>query len=263
MTTYFDHTLEEYQQYDPRFSNVVKMTKRERRKIQKENQTKNQLKNLSPKNIRPITLNQQRAFDYFYKNKNVLLHGLAGTGKTFISLYLALDEILNSDSTKEKVTIVRSVVPTRDMGFLPGDNVEKAKVYEQPYVSIINELFYPKKDVYDFLKKQDIIEFVTTSFIRGLTLQDTIVVVDECQNMSYHELDSVITRLGENCKVLFCGDFRQSDLCKQSEKEGLLLFMKVLNSMKSFSCVEFNKEDIVRSELVKEYILSKLEQGII
>ena len=144
------------------------------------------------------------------------------------------------------------------MGFLPGNQKEKSKVYEAPYYSICSELFN-RGDAYDILKQKGIIQFNTTSFIRGLTLNDSIVIVDECQNMTWHELDSVITRLGENTRIIFCGDFRQSDFRWDDEKEGLHDFMRVIKRMSSFDFVEFDKDDIVRSDVVKEYIISKLE----
>jgi phosphate starvation-inducible protein PhoH len=159
---------------------------------------------------------------------------------------------------QNKVIILRSVVPTRDMGFLPGSAKDKAKVYEAPYYSICNELF-GRGDAYEILKTKGIVDFQTTSFIRGTTFSDCIVVVDEMQNMTYQELDSVITRIGDNCKIIFSGDFKQTDLLKDAERNGLLNFMKILKHMNLFDCIEFTKEDIVRSKLVKSYIIAKEE----
>jgi len=215
---------------------------------------------LKLKQIKPLTDNQQRTFDYFDDRKNLMLHGLAGTGKTFISLYLALREILEGGSQFKKVYIIRSVVPTRDIGFLPGTTKEKVKVYEAPYYAICTELF-GRSDAYEILKARGVIEFVTTSFIRGMTLNNGIIVVDECQNQNFHELDSVITRIGHQCKVLFCGDFRQSDL-NAKERSGIVQFMKILEKMNSFEYVDFQEEDIVRSGLVKQYIIMKDRLGI-
>ena len=157
--------------------------------------------------------------------------------------------------------MVRSVVPTRDMGFLPGNAKEKSKIYESPYYSICTDLF-GRGDAYDVLKNKNIVEFISTSYVRGITLNDSIVIVDECQNLTFHELDSIITRLGRNSRLILCGDFRQTDLWRETEKRGIVNFMKVLRSMSSFDQIEFEKEDIVRSTLVKEYILSKLSNGI-
>jgi phosphate starvation-inducible protein PhoH len=193
---------------------------------------------------------------------NLLLHGLAGTGKTFISLYLALADIIEGYGDQRNVTLVRSVVPTRDMGYLPGNQKEKSKVYEAPYANICSELF-GRGDAYEVLKGRGMIDFITTSFVRGVTLSDTTVIVDECQNLSFHELDSIITRLGENSRIIFCGDFRQSDLVRDDERKGVLTFMKILSKMKGFESVEFEEEDIVRSKLVKEYIISKVRSGIV
>ena len=246
--------------FDSKTQNKLKkkMMKKER-KIQS---VENSLRQFNLKSISPKTKNQTIAFEEYFQEKNLLLHGVAGTGKTFISLYLALNDILKGEGDKKRVVIVRSVVPTRDMGFLPGTQAEKTAVYEQPYMSICNELF-GRDDAYGILKQKGVIDFISTSFIRGLTLNDSIVIVDECQNMNFHELDSVITRFGENSRVCFCGDFRQSDLIRQSEKEGINTFMRVIGHMPSFGSVEFQKEDIVRSPLVKEYILSKLDEGIV
>lgn len=209
------------------------------------------------RNVEPLTENQRKAFQsYFDDNKNLLLHGIAGTGKTFLSMYFALSDVLSNNTNYKKVVIVRSVVPTRDMGFLPGNQAEKSKVYEAPYFSICTELF-GRGDAYDILKNKKIIDFVTTSFIRGITLNNTIIIVDETQNLTLHELDSVITRIGKNCKVIYSGDFRQSDLTKEQERNGLRDFMRILDNMKSFEYVEFDQNDIVRSSIVKEYIITK------
>ena len=216
--------------------------------------------NLELKEIEPLTENQNLTFKAFDKNKNILLHGLAGTGKTFISMYLGLKEVLERGSRYKKVLIIRSVVPTRDMGFLPGNTKEKTKVYEAPYYAICSELF-GRGDSYEILKTRNVIDFISTSFIRGLTINNTVIIVDEINNMTFHELDSVITRMGHNCKLMLCGDFRQSDLTKSSDRSGLSHFMRILDKMGNFEHVEFKEDDIVRSGLVKEYIIAKDRLG--
>ncbi len=213
------------------------------------------------KGIEPKTINQQRTFDAYQDGDHLLLHGVAGTGKTYISIYLALQEILSTFTTKQKLVIVRSVVPTRDMGFLPGNQKEKQKAYEAPYYGIFTELF-GRGDAYDVLKTRGNVEFLSTSYVRGLTLHDSIVLVDECQNLTFHECDSIITRLGDNCRVMFAGDFRQSDFKYDDERQGIVDFMRVINNVRDFSNIEFNEDDIVRSQLVKDYIISKLKHGI-
>lgn len=218
--------------------------------------------NMNLKHIEPLTANQRLTFDAYHQGKNLLLHGIAGTGKTFISLYLALQQILSGNSPYKKIVIVRSVVPTRDMGFLPGNNKEKTKVYEQPYTAICTELF-GRGDSYEYLKSRGIVEFISTSFIRGVTLNDCIIVVDEIANCTLHELDSVITRVGKNCRILMCGDFRQSDFTRDHERSGLIDFMKIVQRMKAFTFVDFEENDIVRSQMVKEYIIAKTKLGII
>lgn len=211
--------------------------------------------------IVPKTFAQQKTFDSYEEGNHLLLHGMAGTGKTFISLYLALDEIFTRESYYDNITIVRSVVPTRDIGFLPGKESEKIGVYEEPYKAICNELF-GRGDAYDILKHKHLVQFTCTSFIRGLTLNNSIVIIDEINNMNFHELDSLITRIGDNCRVIFCGDFRQSDLTKQTERNGLINFMKILDHLSGFDHIEFGKDDIVRSLLVKEYIIAREELGL-
>jgi phosphate starvation-inducible PhoH-like protein len=202
--------------------------------------------------IEPLTRNQVKAFE---SSKNLILHGLAGTGKTFISSYLAYDDM--SKGIYDKLVIIRSAVPTRDMGFLPGTEKEKASVYEEPYKDIANELFQ-RGDAYGIMKQKNLVEFMTTSFIRGITLRDAVIIIDECQNMSFHELDSIITRMGENCRVIFCGDFRQADL----KQNGMENFMQILKRMELFDFIDFQVEDIVRSDFVKSYIIAKNELGL-
>lgn len=244
------------------------LTRTQKKRLKKQNRhEKVANKTQTPQNtmqlpkINPLTSGQARTFQAFDDGKNLILHGVAGTGKTFMSLYLALRAVLDGDAPKP-VVIIRSVVPTRDMGFLPGTQKEKSAVYEEPYSAICNELF-KRPGVYDTFKRDGTIQFATTSFLRGLTFRDNIVIVDECQNMTFHELDSIITRMGTGCRVIFCGDFRQSDLWRNDEREGLHRFMSVIKHMRSFARVEFMKDDIVRSDLVREYIEAKLEEGIV
>lgn len=209
------------------------------------------------KKIIPKTANQGRVFSEFEDGQNILIHGFPGTGKSFVSLYLALRELQEEDSYYKKVIIIRSVVPSRDMGFLPGSIKEKAKVYESPYVSICADL-YGRGDAYDILTNKKILEFHTSSFLRGLTFDDSIVIIDECQNMTFAELHTIITRIGENSRIILCGDLGQNDLVyKKTEFTGLIETMKILKRIKSVSMIEFEAEDIVRSGFVKEYILAK------
>lgn len=239
----------------------AKLTKRERRRIRREGnevpvQQAKQKQSFKIRNIQPITNNQETVFEEWNDGQNLLLHGVAGTGKTFLGFYLGLTEVLNDDSHYKSVTIVRSAVPTRDMGFLPGNLTEKSRAYELPYYAIATEL-YGRGDAYELLKNRNHVEFITTSHVRGITLNDTIVVVDEIQNLTFHELDSIITRCGNNCKIIMCGDFRQNDLGGQGENSGIKQFMNIIKKLSSFSFIEFDNDDIVRSKLVKEYIIIK------
>ena len=240
-----------------------RLTRKEKRILRQTNQkVNNQEKlNFNLKTIEPLTQNQKLSFEAYHSGKNLMLHGIAGTGKSFVSLYLGLNQILSDNSPYKKLVIVRSVVPTRDMGFLPGNSKEKAKVYEAPYYAICTELF-GRSDSYEYLKSKNLVEFISTSFIRGITLNDCIIVVDEIANMTLHELDSVITRVGKNCRIIFSGDFRQSDLTKEQEKAGLKNFLRVVDRMKSFAHIEFDRDDIVRSKLVKEFILAVDDLGL-
>ena len=191
-----------------------------------------------------------------------MLHGVAGTGKSFLALYLALNQIFNETSLYKKIIIIRSTVPTRDQGFQPGDAAAKEKVYEAPYIAICTELF-GRGDAYQYLKNKNLIEFRSTAFIRGITLNDSIVIADEIANYTGHELDTIITRIGKNCKLLFSGDFRQSDFIHQNDKRGLHDFIEIIKKIKNFEFIDFKKEDIVRSGLVKQYIIEKDRQNIV
>lgn len=245
---------------------VKKLTRKEKRLLKQnkqDNGTTQEKLNFQLKRIEPLTKHQRESFEAYDQGKNLMLHGIAGTGKSFISMYLALNEILSeSDGPYKRVIIVRSVVPTRDMGFLPGNSKEKARVYEAPYYAICTELFN-RGDAYDYLKNKNVIEFISTSFIRGITLNNCIIIVDEIANMTLHELDSVITRVGKNCKIIFSGDFRQSDFTKDHEKNGLPQFMRIVDKMKSFAFIDFDENDIVRSSMVKDYIIWKDRLGIV
>tara|TARA_R110002020_G_scaffold19726_8_gene67821 strand:+ start:2182 stop:2841 length:660 start_codon:yes stop_codon:yes gene_type:complete len=202
--------------------------------------------------VEPLTKNQLIAFE---SEKNLVLHGVAGTGKTFISCYLAFDDMVKKQYSN--LVIIRSAVPTRDIGFLPGSEKEKASVYEEPYKEVANELFN-RGDAYQILKTKGLVHFMTTSYIRGITLKDSVILIDECQNMTFQELDSIITRVGKYCRVMFCGDFEQSDL----KNNGLMSFIRILETMGAFDMVNFEVQDIVRSDFVKEYLIAKKEIGL-
>ena len=217
--------------------------------------------------IKPLTPSQEKVFDAFSKQKNLYLYGAAGTGKTFIGMYLALQEILNEKSSYDKLYIVRSLVPTREIGFLPGDHDDKAELYQIPYQNMVRYMFKMPDDasfdmLYANLKAQETISFWSTSFLRGTTLDNSIVLVDESQNLNFHELDSIITRLGVNTKIIFAGDAAQTDLVKTNERNGILDFMKIIQGMDEFEMVEFGIQDIIRSGLVKSYLINKLNLGL-
>jgi len=217
--------------------------------------------------IEPITDNQKKLFDSYAEGKHLVAYGTAGTGKTFISLYNALADVLDETTPYERIYLVRSLVSTREIGFLPGDHEDKADIYQIPYKNMVKYMFQMPSDadfemLYGNLKAQETIKFWSTSFIRGTTLDNAIVIVDEFQNLNFHELDSIITRVGENSRIIFCGDASQTDLVKTNDRNGIHDFLNILRKMPSFDIIEYGIDDIVRSGLVKEYIISKLEVGL-
>ena len=217
--------------------------------------------------ITPLTPNQEELFRCYENNQNLVAYGCAGTGKTFITLYNALRDVLDPKTPYEKIYIVRSLVSTREIGFLPGDHEDKSSLYQIPYKNMVKYMFEMPSEadfemLYGNLKTQGTIDFWSTSFIRGTTFDNAIIIVDEFQNLNFHELDSIITRVGENTKIMFCGDATQTDLVKQNERSGIADFMRVLRIMPSVDIIEFGVEDIVRSGLCKEYLLSKLELNL-
>lgn len=235
--------------------------------------SKKQMKRKKPINesylldITPLTPTQENMFEEWGKGQNIFAYGAAGTGKTFIGLYLALQDILDENSPFEKLYIVRSLVATREIGFLPGTHEDKASLYQIPYKNMVKHMFEMPDDnsfemLYENLKHQETISFWSTSFLRGTTLDNSIIIVDECQNLNFHELDSIMTRVGQDSRIVFCGDVNQSDLQRMNERNGILDFQRILQNMEEFSMVEFNIEDIVRSGLVKSYLISKLSLGL-
>lgn len=213
------------------------------------------------KSISPLTQNQAKTFNYYDNGFNLILHGVAGTGKTFLAYYKALTDVLDPSKPEyEKIIFVRSAVQTRSIGFMPGTEEEKNEVYEKPYAAMSDELFNYKSKNYINLKSKGIVEFMSTSFIRGITLNNSIIIVDEAENLNFHELKSIVTRIGKDSKIIFCGDYAQTDLSNSGKDcTGILKFMEIARLMKSVRTVKFNKEDIVRSGFVREFIEAELE----
>jgi len=212
------------------------------------------------KTFQPLTDNQKKFFDAYKRGDYfVALHGVAGTGKTFCALYKALEEVLDKSNPFNKIIIVRSAVQSREIGHLPGDVTEKMEIYQQPYVQICDTLF-GRRDAYSRLEEQGYIDFISTSFIRGMSFDDAIIIVDEMQNLTFEEIDTVMTRVGYRSKIIWCGDYRQTDLNrKKNDMSGILKFFDIAMHMESFTRIEFTVEDIVRSSLVKDYIMAKLK----
>ena len=244
-----------------------------KRKTPNTNMTAKQMRRKKPinldhlKTIEPLTENQEKVFEAYAEGKNLVLHGAAGTGKTFISLYLAMQQVLDPETPYDKIYMVRSLVPTREIGFLPGDHEDKSNLYQIPYKNMVKYMFTMPDDnsfemLYDNLRAQETVSFWSTSFIRGVTLDKCIIIVDEFSNLNFHELDSIITRIGQDSKIMFCGDATQSDLVKSAEKNGIADFMRILRTMPSMDIIEFGVEDIVRSGLCKEYLIAKMELNL-
>ena len=217
--------------------------------------------------IDPLTDNQRKLYDAYAEGKHLVAYGCAGTGKTFITLYNALREVLDERTPYEKIYLVRSLVATREIGFLPGSYEDKSDIYQIPYKNMVKYMFQMPSDaefemLYGNLKSQETIKFWSTSFLRGTTLDNSIVIVDEFQNANFHELCSIITRIGENSKIMFCGDATQSDLIKTNEKNGVIDFMKILRTMPSIDIIEFGIDDVIRSGLVKEFLIAQHALGL-
>jgi phosphate starvation-inducible protein PhoH len=234
--------------------------RRSHRKAKRHHQPEERQVSLHPNRISPANENQRKAYNYWDEGQHLLLHGCAGTGKTLIAMYLGLSEVMAGRHTK--VVLVRSAVPTRDQGFLPGNLKEKAAIYELPFVGACADI-YERGDAYGQLKSKGLVEFVTTSYVRGITLHDCIIIIDEVQNLSMHEIASVVTRTGQNSRLIVLGDFMQSDLQRHHERKGVTDFIKIAKRMGSFGLVEFTHSDILRSDVVKEFIVARDELGII
>jgi predicted ribonuclease YlaK len=239
----------------PQVANEVEYTEQQRDPVAT-NRLKLRIDDLHT--FKPLTENQKIFFDaYKVGDYFIALHGVAGTGKTFCALYKAIEEVLDKSNPFNKIIVVRSAVQSRDIGHLPGDVSEKMEIYQQPYRQICETLF-GRKDAWDRLEEQHHIEFISTSFIRGMSFDDAIIIVDEMQNMNYEEIDTVMTRVGYRSKIIWCGDYRQTDLRKKGDQTGILKFFDIAQHMKAFTRIEFTADDIVRSSLVKDYILAKL-----
>ena len=216
--------------------------------------------------IKGITKNQTEVIKEYKKGKCLFLYGSAGTGKTFVLLYKAFQDVLNLKSQYDKVVLVRSLIPTREIGFLPGDEEDKSALYQIPYRNMVQFMFQQPNEqafnmLYDRLTNQGSMYFMSTSFLRGLTFDNSIIIVDECQNLNFHDLDTIVTRVGQNSRICFAGDFFQTDLIRTNERNGLHDFIRIVENMKSFNVTEYTIADIVRSGFIREYLIEKTKLG--
>ena len=213
--------------------------------------------------VQPLTENQEKIFKAWDEGKHLFIYGAAGTGKTFCALYKALKDCLKETPSYDAVYLVRSLVATREIGFLPGDHEDKSSLYQIPYKNMVKYMFECTSDqefesLYGSLKHQETVKFWSTSFLRGVTLDNSVIIIDEMQNLNFHELDSIITRVGENTRIVFCGDAMQTDLVKDREKNGIHDFMRILEIMPDdFTMIEMGVDDICRSGLVRNYLIAK------
>ena len=218
--------------------------------------------------VEPLSDNQEKIFKAWDEGKHLFIYGCAGTGKTFTALYKALYDTLKATAAYERVYLVRSLVATREIGFLPGDHEDKSSLYQIPYKNMVKYMFEMGNDqdfdmLYGQLKAQESIKFWSTSFLRGITLDNSVIIIDEMQNLNFHELDSIITRVGGNSRIVFCGDAMQTDLVKDREKNGIHDFMRILEMMPDdFAMIEMGIDDICRSGLVRNYLLAKNASGL-
>ena len=223
--------------------------------------------NSSLNEIKPITETQKEVFAQYKAGQNLFLYGVAGTGKTFVALYNALKDVLDPKSPRERVYIVRSLLPTRDIGFLPGDEEDKSYLYQVPYQNMVRFMFQRGSDaefdrLYTDLRNQGTVDFLSTSFLRGITIDNGVIIVDECQNLNFHELDTIMTRVGQNTRIIFAGDIQQTDLTKTNDRNGILDFVNIMQAMKEIDCIEFDLGDIVRSGMLKSYLIEKIKMGL-
>jgi phosphate starvation-inducible protein PhoH len=217
------------------------------------------ISNLELHEIQPLTDNQEILFEEYLKGKNIVATGSAGSGKSYCLLYLMMHDLLYNNNY-EKIVIFRSAVPIRNLGFLPGSEDEKLAAYELPYKNIFNDLF-GRSDAYEILKKKDLIEFQSTSYIRGITLNNSLLLVDEWENCNFHELDTLVTRCGKNTKIHFSGDIKQTDFDGKKDVSGFHDFISIIQNIEDFHIVNFNISDCVRNGIVLKYLQEKDRMG--
>ncbi len=206
------------------------------------------------RSFRALTQSQAEGLRGWAEGDNVAFLGTAGTGKTLLASYCASSAVFNPDTEQDHIVIVRSAVQSRDLGFLPGTLIEKLAEYEQPYRDAFKDLF-GRDATYDDMKAAKRITFLSTSFLRGVTFDNAVIILEEAQNMTFREIYTVMTRVGHRSRVIVTGDTRQCDFGERSrETSGLHKFGRIAKELGNFAVVEFNRHDIVRSGFVKSWI---------
>ncbi len=205
---------------------------------------------MSGRPIKSKSENQQKLIDAYYENDMIFAVGPAGTGKTYLSIALAVKAL--KEKTAKKIILCRPAVEAGEkLGFLPGDIKDKIDPYLQPLYDALEDML-PGVKLQDMMEKR-IIQICPLAFMRGRTLSDAIVILDEAQNTTPAQLRMFLTRMGWNTKMMITGDLTQVDLPKQS-KCGLREALSILKNTEGIAMVYFNQKDIVRHKLVTRIV---------
>ena len=205
---------------------------------------------INGKPISPRTPNQQKLVDSFNNNDLTFALGPAGTGKTYIAIALAVRALKNREV--RKIILSRPAVEAGEkLGFLPGDMKDKIDPYLQPLYDALEDMI-PAMKLKEYMETK-VIQIAPLAFMRGRTLNDAIIVLDEAQNTTTHQIKMFLTRLGMNAKMIITGDVTQIDL-PQKTQSGLVQALRILNGVPGVGMVEFGKKDIVRHHLVQRIV---------
>jgi len=205
---------------------------------------------ISGRPIKSRSENQQRLIEAFEQNDMVFAVGPAGTGKTYLSIALAVKAL--KEKTAKKIILSRPAVEAGEkLGFLPGDMKDKIDPYLQPLYDALEDML-PQVKLQDMMEKH-IIQIAPLAFMRGRTLNDAVVILDEAQNTTPQQIRMFLTRMGWNTKMIITGDMTQIDL-PHSQKSGLVEALRILTGIEGIGVVELTKKDIVRHRLVTRIV---------